>query len=150
MSTIAPEMSGELAQAPRQMLDALVGGDRASLEQLVAGDCQVIGPKGFMIGKDEWIETHSAGIYQQILLEVEQSQVTTYDGLAVRCDLQRSECLFHGENISGLFYERGQYVALHGALCHWMTTVFAFWKPYFSNAEIPPSAAPGTGAPAAH
>ncbi len=61
------------------------------------------GPKGFMIGKDEWIETHSAGIYQQILLEVEQSQVTAYDGLAVRCDLQRSECLFNGETISGLF-----------------------------------------------
>ena len=47
-------------------------------------------------------------------------------------------------------YERGQYVALYGALRHWMTTVFAFWNPYFSNVEIPPSAAPGTGAPAAH
>ena len=103
MSTIAPEISEELAQAHRQVLGALVEGDRSTLEHLVSDDCQIVGPKGFMIGKDEWIGTHSEGVYEQVLLEVEQSQVTTYDGLAVRCDLQRSECLFHGETIAGLF-----------------------------------------------
>lgn len=103
MGTIAPELSEELTEAHRHVLDALVEGDQVTLERLVADDCQIIGPKGFMIGKDEWISTHSEQVYEQVLLEVEESQVATYEGLAVRCDLQRSECRFNGETIGGLF-----------------------------------------------
>lgn len=96
-------ISEELARAHRQVLDALVEGDRVTLDQLVDEDCDVIGPKGFILGKAEWIGAHSERIYEQVLLEVEDSRVTMHEGLAVRCDLQRSECLFKGETIAGLF-----------------------------------------------
>ncbi len=39
-------------------------------------------------------------------------------------------------------YESGQYVAVYDALCHWMATAFPFWKPHFSNVEIPSSTTP--------
>lgn len=34
-------------------------------------------------------------------------------------------------------YERGYYAKLYDALGHWVTTEFPFWRPYFSNVEIP-------------
>jgi hypothetical protein len=34
-------------------------------------------------------------------------------------------------------YERGDYEKLYAALRHWMATEFPFWRPYYSNREIP-------------
>jgi hypothetical protein len=34
-------------------------------------------------------------------------------------------------------YERGYYVKVFAALQHWMADEFPFWRPYYSNREIP-------------
>ncbi len=34
-------------------------------------------------------------------------------------------------------YERGDYEKLYTALRHWLATEFPFWRPYYSNQEIP-------------
>lgn len=34
-------------------------------------------------------------------------------------------------------YERGDYEKLYTALQHWLATEFSFWRPYYSNREIP-------------
>jgi hypothetical protein len=34
-------------------------------------------------------------------------------------------------------YERGDYDKLYAALRHWLATEFPFWRPYYSNKEIP-------------
>lgn len=34
-------------------------------------------------------------------------------------------------------YQRGYYAKLYAALQHWAETMFPFWRPYYSNAEIP-------------
>ena len=34
-------------------------------------------------------------------------------------------------------YEQGYYAKLHDALRHWLANEFPFWRPYYSNAEIP-------------
>jgi hypothetical protein len=34
-------------------------------------------------------------------------------------------------------YERGDYDKLYTALRHWLATEFSFWRPYYSNREIP-------------
>lgn len=34
-------------------------------------------------------------------------------------------------------YERGDYDKLYAALRHWLATEFPFWRPYYSNQEIP-------------
>lgn len=34
-------------------------------------------------------------------------------------------------------YERGDYDKLYTALQHWLATEFPFWRPYYSNREIP-------------
>jgi hypothetical protein len=100
--TTVKDVADELAEAHSQVLDALVRNDAEVLDRLVADDCRIVGPKGFLIGKQEWIEAHS-GLYEQVLLEVEHTELSVRDECAVRVDLQRSECLFKGETIKGLF-----------------------------------------------
>ena len=34
-------------------------------------------------------------------------------------------------------YKRGDYDKLYTALRHWLATEFSFWRPYYSNREIP-------------
>jgi hypothetical protein len=34
-------------------------------------------------------------------------------------------------------YERGDYARLYAALRHWLAAEFPFWRPYYSNQEIP-------------
>jgi hypothetical protein len=34
-------------------------------------------------------------------------------------------------------HERGDYGKLYAALRHWLATEFPFWRPYYSNREIP-------------
>lgn len=94
--------SAELDRAYDQLLAAL-GGDHDALQACVAERCQVIGPKGFRIGKAEWIASHSSDLYEQVSLESLDSETHFYGDTAVRSDLQRSECRFHGELITGLF-----------------------------------------------
>jgi hypothetical protein len=100
---VVEHVADQLAEAHRQVLGALVDGDRETLGRWVADDCQIVGPKGYLIGKEEWIETHDSGVYEQVMLEVEHTELTVRDDLALRCDLQRSECLFKGETIKGLY-----------------------------------------------
>ena len=47
--------------AHRALFAALLASDRESLDQLVAEGCQIIGPKGFQIAKDDWIHAHVDG-----------------------------------------------------------------------------------------
>jgi hypothetical protein len=101
--TVSGTVADQLAEAHQAVLDGLVAGDREALSRLVADDCRIVGPKGYLIGKEEWIDAHHSGVYEQVLLQVEHTELTVRDDLAVRCDLQRSECLFQGETITGLF-----------------------------------------------
>ena len=91
-----------LQDAYGELLAALVDGP-ARLDALVSEHCQVIGPKGFLIGKDEWIGTHNGEVYEQVMLESVESDARVYGDTAVRWDLQRSECRFQGETIKCLF-----------------------------------------------
>jgi hypothetical protein len=93
----------DLALANAALLRALVEGDVDVLADAVAPGCRIVGPKGFLIDQQEWIDTHASGIYEQVLLDTVESDVQRYGDTAIRCDLQRSECLYQGEIIAGLF-----------------------------------------------
>jgi hypothetical protein len=92
-----------VGSAYSDLLDALRASDPVALDVRVAEHCTIVGPKGYLIGRTEWIDTHNGQVFKQISLETLESRTQTYDQTAVRLDLQRSECLFQGEHISGLF-----------------------------------------------
>jgi hypothetical protein len=100
---IVENVADQLAQAHQRVLHALLDGDREGLDELVADDCRIVGPKGFPIGKQEWIDAHHSGVYEQVSLEVGHTELTGRDALAVRCDLQPSDGLSRGETVNGRF-----------------------------------------------
>jgi hypothetical protein len=96
------EADAGLQHAYNELLAAL-GGEPVTLDTLVSDLCQVIGPKGFLIRKGEWIDAHNGEVYEQLRLDSIEHDAQIYGDTAIRWDLQRSECLFQGEKITGLF-----------------------------------------------
>lgn len=82
---------------------ALLGSDWDTLDDLVAEDAVITGPKGFTIDRDEWLRVHRESYYEQVRLDVAESEVRGYDGAGIRSDLVESECRFKGETIEGRF-----------------------------------------------
>jgi hypothetical protein len=100
----ATERGGDTPALPhRDLFDALLGRDGEALDRIVADDCQIIGPKGFLISKQDWIGTHMGDVYELLALEIVDSAVHGWGDSAVTVDLQQSACIFHGERIEGLF-----------------------------------------------
>jgi ketosteroid isomerase-like protein len=82
---------------------ALLRGDAGVLDNMVADECRIIGPKGFYINRDEWIGTHKDSDYEQVRLESRDVELRTYGDTAIRWEVQDSRCVYKGETIDGLF-----------------------------------------------
>jgi hypothetical protein len=82
---------------------ALLASDWETLNDLVAPDARMIGPKGFMIDRDTWIGVHQESEYQQVRLQPAETEVHTYDRAGIRLDVVDSECLYKGETHAGRF-----------------------------------------------
>src|SRR6266536_6114637 len=78
---------------------ALLDSDWGTLNELIAPDARIIGPKGFIINRDEWIGLHKESEYQQVRLEPTETEVNTYDHVGIRFDVVESECRYNGETI---------------------------------------------------
>jgi hypothetical protein len=109
-------MTATIDRAQKRLNQALVAGDSAALKELVVEDCRIIGPKGFLVAKDEWIGVHASGVYEQVLLETVESEALDHGEVVIRNDIQRSECVFQGERIDGLFRVLSVWVRTAG---HW-------------------------------
>lgn len=94
-------MESSVHRAQEELIAALLRADGETLDALVAPDCRIIGPKGFVTSKEEWIGTHLATTYTQVRIENIESDVRVYGGTAIRWDVQESVCIFNGETIEG-------------------------------------------------
>jgi hypothetical protein len=72
-------------------------------ERPVAPDARIIGPRGFIIDRDEWIGVHRASAYQQVQLQPAEADLRTYDRVGIRFDIVDSECVYKGETHAGRF-----------------------------------------------
>jgi len=93
---------------------ALLGSDWETLDELVSPYARIIGPKGFIITRDEWIGVHKESDYQQVRLETSETDVHTYDNAGIRFDVVDSECTYKGETIAGRFRVTQVWVTDHG------------------------------------
>jgi hypothetical protein len=82
---------------------ALLKSDWQTLNDLVAPDARIIGPRGFIIDRDEWIGVHQRADYQQVKLEANETETRSYGRAGIRCDVVESECIYQGETIAGRF-----------------------------------------------
>lgn len=94
----------ETVRTPQDRVNAaLLGCDWETLNRLVARGARIIGPKGFMIGRDAWIGVHKESEYEQIRLEPTETDVHPYDHAGIRSDVVKSERHVRGETMAGRF-----------------------------------------------
>jgi hypothetical protein len=82
---------------------ALLAGDWRKLQELVSPDARIIGPRGFEIDRDVWIDVHQSNDYVQGRLDASETSVQAYDNAGIRVDVMDSECTYKGEKITGHF-----------------------------------------------
>jgi hypothetical protein len=93
---------------------ALLTSDWATLYELIAADARIIGPKGFMTDRDEWIGVHQDPDYELVRLEPTETEVHAYGTAGICIDSVESECVYHGETIRGRFRVTQSWVSNHG------------------------------------
>ncbi len=107
-------METSVYDAREELVVALLRGDVHTLDTLVAPDCRIIGPKGFVTSRDEWIGVHQESAYTQVKLENIETDVRTYGDAAICWDVQRSVCLYQGQTIEGKFNVTGMWCRTDG------------------------------------
>ena len=66
-------------------------GDTAVLEHALADDFVGVGPRGFMLNKEEWLERHESGKLRYRCIRWDEVQVRLYGDAAVMTDRQSAE-----------------------------------------------------------
>lgn len=77
---------------------AELAGDRETLRELIADDFLSIGPRGFVLDKDQWIDRHDEFTYRQ--LETSEMDVRHYGDTAVVRDIQRNRATYRDQHVA--------------------------------------------------
>src|SRR4051794_29548588 len=97
-----------------QVNRALLASDTQTLHDLVAPGARIIGLRGFLIGRDEWIGVHEGGDFRQERLEVADTEVVSGEESGIRVDVVDFACLYKGERITGRFRVTQSWVTRDG------------------------------------
>src|SRR3954454_24420915 len=73
-------------------------GDRESLRQLIADDFLSIGPRGFVLDKQGWIDRHDEFTYQQ--LQTSEMDLRHYGDATVVRDVQRNQATYRDQHVA--------------------------------------------------
>jgi hypothetical protein len=72
--------------------------DRETLRELLADDFLSIGPRGFVMDKDQWIARHGEFRYQS--LETSEMDIRRYGETAVVRDVQRNHATYGDQQVA--------------------------------------------------
>ncbi len=73
----------ELLQLANSWIDAEKSGESQFLEDTLTDDFIGIGPLGFMLRKNEWIERHMSGDLKYESLDLKETSVRVYNDAAI-------------------------------------------------------------------
>lgn len=79
-------------------------GDTAALDRILADEFVGIGPRGFMLTKQEWLQRHQAGALVYDALSLDDVQVRAYGGdTAVMVARETQAARYQGQPMPGEF-----------------------------------------------
>ncbi len=71
--------------------------DTKKLNELLMEDFLSIGPKGFVLKKEQWINRHKQFKYEK--LDASDMNIRLYDKTAIVCDIQKNEATFNNNPV---------------------------------------------------
>lgn len=87
----------------RQWVEAELRGDFEALDALSMPDFTLVGPLGFVVDKNQWLDRHRIGIFKIAVLNWTDVTVRTYADAAVAVGVQAQEAAYQGRPSSGRF-----------------------------------------------
>lgn len=75
------------AREPNQLAEdwaaAELDGDAASLREILADDFVAVGPRSFLLAREQWIFRHEAGNLKDGSFSLDEAEVRIYGGAAI-------------------------------------------------------------------
>ena len=72
--------------------------DTKKLDQVLTDDFLSIGPRGFVLNKEQWINRHKQFRYEQ--LDTSEMNIRLYGDTAIVTDIQKNKATFNNEPVS--------------------------------------------------
>jgi ketosteroid isomerase-like protein len=82
---------------------AEIAADIATLESIVTDDFRLVGPFGFVLDKDQWLDRYRSGDFQTTDLSWHDVEVRDYGETAVAIGTQTQEAAYKGSPSNGDF-----------------------------------------------
>jgi ketosteroid isomerase-like protein len=101
----------QVLELGRHWANAERAGDADALEQLLADDFLLVGPRGFMLDKTQYLGSRRSGDLRHESLIWEDVSVRAYGDAAVAVGTQTQRSMYQGRDASGRF--RVTLVAVH-------------------------------------
>ena len=103
----------ELADLDRDVTRAEVDGDVATLDALATDDFMLVGPVGFVLDKQQWLDRYRGGGLRTSALVFEDAVTRIHGNCAVRIGRHLQEAEFQGSPVNGEF--RATHIAVRDA-----------------------------------
>jgi ketosteroid isomerase-like protein len=112
-------------------------GDVTTLENLTVEDFQLVGPLGFVLDKQAWLDRYRSGALVTETLTLDELAVRCYGQTAITIERRTQQASYRGHRSDGLF--RATHTALHRG-GRWRLAGIQL-----SSITQPPSVAAGSG-----
>jgi ketosteroid isomerase-like protein len=95
--------NGELADFGRRWADAERRGDVSALDALLTDDFTAVGPRGFVLGKEQWLDRYASGALVHDDFTWNDVTLRQYGGTAVAVGVQGQQSVYDGRDADGRF-----------------------------------------------
>src|SRR6201994_2277978 len=102
----------ELADLDRTLTRAEIEGDIATLDALSIDDFMLVGPVGFVLDKQQWLDRYRGGSLRTTALAFEDAVTRVHGDCAIRIGRHVQEAEFQGRPVHGEF--RATHIAVRG------------------------------------
>jgi ketosteroid isomerase-like protein len=103
----------ELADLDRTLAQAEIEGDTATLDALATDDFMLVGPVGFVLDKQQWLDRYRGGGLHTTALAFEDATTRVRGDCAIRIGRHVQEAEFQGRPVNGEF--RATHIAVRDA-----------------------------------
>jgi ketosteroid isomerase-like protein len=93
----------QLHDLDRRWTEAEVGGDTTTLDGLATDDFTLVGPAGFVLDKQQWLDRYRHGDLRTRSLRFEESATRVYGDTAVTIGRQAQEAEYRDHPVNGEF-----------------------------------------------